>query len=239
MIPLDERTARIRENERISHTEIYSNEKLYETDSWLKKPIKTVCDIVTHFDGYDTLHVLDLGCGVGRNAIYIAETYKGIQCTVDCVDLLPIAIEKLLEYAKQYGVSEHINGIIKPIEEYEIEQNSYDLILAISALEHIDSQESFVKKLFEIKNGMRNNGIVCLVVNSNIKETIIETSKETEAQFEVNLPTDVLQKYITEVFDGWQVLKSSVVHQEYIIPRGAQNSRLASKVITYAVRKGE
>ena len=39
---MDERLKRIRESERKSHVEIYTDEKLYATDSWLKKPIKTV-----------------------------------------------------------------------------------------------------------------------------------------------------------------------------------------------------
>ena len=42
---MDERLKRIRESERKSHEEIYTDEKLYATDSWLKKPIKTVRDL--------------------------------------------------------------------------------------------------------------------------------------------------------------------------------------------------
>ena len=36
---MDTKTKQIRENERLSHTEIYTKEKLYDTDTWLKKPI--------------------------------------------------------------------------------------------------------------------------------------------------------------------------------------------------------
>ena len=101
---MDERLIRIRENERKSHTEIYTNEKLYNTDSWLQKPIKTVKEIVVLFDEYNELRVLDLGCGVGRNSIYVAERFKNINCIVDCVDLLEIAIEKLVQNAKEHNV---------------------------------------------------------------------------------------------------------------------------------------
>ena len=144
---MDERLKRIRESERKSHIEIYTGEKLYATDSWLKKPIKTVRDIVPLFENYISLRVLDLGSGVGRNSIYVAECFRDIDCRVDCVDLLEIAIEKLLENAADRNVSSHINGITKAIEEYKIPKDSYDLIMAISALEHIDSQESFLRKL--------------------------------------------------------------------------------------------
>ena len=61
---MDQRLERIRENEERSHTRIYSGEKLYDSDSWLNKPVKTVRDIMPLFSGYDELHVLDLGCGL-------------------------------------------------------------------------------------------------------------------------------------------------------------------------------
>ena len=82
-----------------------------------------------------------MGCGVGRNSIYVAERFKNINCIVDCVDLLEIAIEKLDQNAKEHNVSSNINGINKAIEDYEIEKHSYDFIMAISALEHIDTKE--------------------------------------------------------------------------------------------------
>lgn len=73
---MDERLIRIRESERKSHTEIYMNEKLYNTNSWLQKPIKTVQEISSLFNEYEVLRVLDLGCGIGRNSIYIAENFN-------------------------------------------------------------------------------------------------------------------------------------------------------------------
>lgn len=156
---MDTRINQIRENEKMSHTKMYTDEKLYHTDSWLQKPVKTVREISSLFDNYTSLRVLDLGCGVGRNSIYIAKRFQSINCSVDCIDLLPLAIEKLSQNAKEHNVSLNICGINKSIENYEISQNHYDLIMAISALEHVDSPDSFFAKLIEIKNGLRENGI--------------------------------------------------------------------------------
>lgn len=221
----------------MSHVAIYTNEKLYQSNTWLRKPIKTVQDICPLFNGYDKLQVLDLGCGIGRNCIYIAEKYKNINCTVECVDLLEVAIEKLRQNAKEHNVSSHIIGIVKSIEEYDISVNAFDFIMAISALEHIDTEQSFIKKLFEIKNGLRKDGIVCLVINSDIKEINLDTQENLDAQFEVNLSTEKIQEYLNDIFSGWNILKYSVSKQEYDIPRDSIISHLYTKVVTYVARK--
>lgn len=234
---VDKRLIAIRESERKSHTEIYTSEELYNSDSWLQKPIKTVREIVQLLEEYKELHVLDLGCGVGRNSIYVAERFKDKNCMIDCVDLLDIAIEKLMQNAIAHNVKTNINGIVKSIEEFNIDTHLYDLIMAISALEHIDTEANFVKKLNEIKNGLREEGIACLVMNSNIAEMNMNTGQVVDAQFEVNLSTMKMQQYLNEVFDGWTLLKSSVVQQEYDIPREGFMSHLRTDVVTYIVRK--
>ena len=234
---MDERLKRIRESERKSHEEIYTDEKLYATDSWLKKPIKTVRDIVPLFEDYKELRVLDLGSGVGRNSIYVAECFKDRDCVVDCVDLLEIAIEKLQENAREREVAASIQGIQKSIEEYVIGADSYDFIMAISALEHIDTEESFQKKLVEIRDGLRDKGVVCLVMNSEVREMNADTGEVVDAQFEVNISTEKMQGYLQEVFEGWSVLKTTVSVQEYDIPREGFVSRLNTNVVTFVARK--
>lgn len=234
---MDERLIRIRESERKSHTEIYMNEKLYNTNSWLQKPVKTVQEISSLFNEYEELRVLDLGCGIGRNSIYIAENFNIIKCIVDCVDLLDVAIVKLIENAKVHSVSHCINAIKNSIEDFEIVEQSYDLIMAISALEHIDTEKSFLSKLNEIKNGLRDKGIACFVINTDVREINLDTNKTLEAQFEVNLSTEKLQKYLNDVFCDFVLLKSTVVNQEYDVPRENFVSRLHTNVVTYVVRK--
>lgn len=229
--------AQIREKERASHTQLYSEHALYQDGSWLKKPVKSVLELIPLFRSYTQLRVLDLGCGVGRNCIAIARHFSGIPCSVDCVDILELAIQKLEENANKYGVAQSIHGIVEPIDAYSIPPNQYDWILAVSALEHMDSKTSFLKKLEEIRDGIRKNGIVSLVINSDVKEFDKSTGSAMPVQFELNFSTAELRDLLEQAFRGWQVLKSTVKTQQYDIPRENGICVLRTSVVTFAAKK--
>lgn len=63
----------IREEERKYHESFYSSSKLFEEGTWLHKPVEVVVNWIEKVDKHDPMTVLDLGCGVGRNAIPIAQ----------------------------------------------------------------------------------------------------------------------------------------------------------------------
>lgn len=231
------RLEEIRSQERVSHMETYSSHALYEPGSWLAKPVKTVMDLLPIFDSNSSIRILDLGCGVGRNSIALAQAFQDIDCCIDCVDILDFAIDKLKENAEKFGVSSMINGITESIDRYPIPAQGYDWILAVSALEHMDSEESLIRKLKEIRNGIRDGGVVCLILNSDVKEFCHDTKQVLRPQFEINLPTAALQEILYKIFSGWTTLRNSVQMQKYDIPRNGYLSELSSNVITFSARK--
>ena len=233
----EDRIKNIRKAEAASHTEAYTNYELFSTGSWLSKPVKTVLDLFPYFQNYQQLRVLDLGSGVGRNAIPIAKHFKDISCHIDCVDILELAIDKLKDNARAHDVGNYIYGIVQPIDCFSIKEDSYDLILAISALEHIDSQNSFVRKLFEIRNGLHSTGIACLILNSGVEEPVKATGEALIPQFEVNIPTEEMLNILRGIFSAWIILKQTVVHQMYDIPRDIGISHVDTDVVTYVVQK--
>lgn len=228
---------RIRKAERESHTKMYMNNELFKEGGWLARPVKTIMDMLPFFENYSCLNVLDLGVGVGRNAIPIAKKFSDRECNIDCVDLLDIAIDKLLENSKKHEVKEQITGIIQTIDEFKIEKSSYDLIIAVSSLEHLDSKDSLERKLNEIKEGIRSNGIICIIMNSEVVEIEKTTGEELQPQFEVNLKTESLMELLDELFGDWQSIKKTIVPQKYDIPRGDKIVELSTNVVTYVVRK--
>ena len=231
--------AQIRENEKKSHIEQYSKLDLYQTDSWLSKPIKTVLELLPYLDAHKSIRCLDLGCGVGRNCIAVAQRFSEIPCTIDCVDHLDLAIEKLMENARVHRVAANINGITDTIENFAVPQDSYDLILAVSSLEHVESVEHFTEKLQEIRDGIKAEGVVCLVINSGVTETNSENGEKLQTQFEVNLDTAALQALLKQTFGSWNWIKSTLSHQHYSIPRGSIVSSLETDVVTLVAQKSQ
>ena len=194
-------------------------------------------DLLPLFEGYTEFCGLDLGCGIGRNCIPVARHFASVPCRIDCVANLQLAIEKLEENAGKYHVQSSIWGIHSPMDTFEIPEGSYDLIMAVSALEHIASREAFEKKLREIRDGLRDRGVVCLIVNSGVTEHDKTTGEERYPQCEVNLSTQQMERLLTETFAGWEVVKHTVVHQKYDIPREGYISALETDVVTLVARK--
>lgn len=233
----NERLQRIRQAEAYSHTEAYRKLRLFEAGSWLSKPVKAVVDLLPYFEDYSHFRGLDLGCGIGRNCIPVLRALSQSACTMDCVDILPLAIDKLMENAAEYGVENAVNGIICSADRYEITRDSYDLILGASVLEHLDSAATLEGKLREIRDGLRRSGIACFVINTSIQEHDCVTGKALPAQFEINLSTREMKNKLKNAFGDMEILKCSVVHYQYDTYRESGTVRLDTDVLTYAVRK--
>lgn len=231
------RLEKIRQAEKESHIEAYTTNELFQQGTWLQKSIKTVTDLYSLFDGYSSIHILDLGSGVGRNCIPMAQHFSKINCSIECVDILNLAIEKLNQNSIVYGVEKNITGYTVSIEDFIIKKDSYDIIIAISALEHIESENALKAKLKEIQEGIKKNGVACLVVNSEVTETDRNLGELLEPQFEVNMSANQMKLLLCEIFGNWNIIKSTVVPQNYTIKRENRDVDLNTKVITLVARK--
>ncbi|MEJ9319200.1 class I SAM-dependent methyltransferase, partial [Halalkalibacterium halodurans] len=153
----------IRKEEKKYHDFCYENYKLFEEGSWLYKPVKTVIELLPILDERTSPKVLDLGSGVGRNSIPIAKEIKNKNGKVICVDLLDSALDKLKLYSKEYEVEEVIETMKADIGHYDIAKNEYDLIVAVSTLEHVESENVFEKVIKKMASGTKNEGINCII----------------------------------------------------------------------------
>ncbi|SCM95117.1 Uncharacterized protein BWINRASL_02561 [Bacillus mycoides] len=227
----------IRREEKKYHDLCYEQYKLFEAGSWLYKPVKTVMDMLNYFEGQKDLQILDLGSGVGRNSIPIAQKITNSGGTVTCVDLLDSALMKLQVYSKEYGVFEYIKTEQAAIEDYYIDPNTYDYIVAVSSLEHVRSIDDFKKVLHSMKNGTKSGGINCLIVNSNIQEIDLETNQELDALIEINLSTEEMIRTLKGVYTEWQEVKVEIKSLAYDIVRNGTHIQLNTNAITFVMQK--
>lgn len=227
----------IRKEEKKYHDYCYDNYKLFEAGSWLHKPVKTVIDLISLFDGKDDLSVLDLGSGVGRNSIPLAQAIKENGGTVVCVDLLDSALQKLNQYSEEYEVKEVIQTEKADIGNYDIKPNNFDFIVAVSSLEHVQSEEVFGKVVQRMADGTKYNGINYIIVNSEVEEIDMDTNKKLDALMEINIPTEEMMNKLRQIYDGWELLNIIVKPLEYKIFRNEKSVLLKTNAITYAVRK--
>lgn len=227
----------IRQEEKKYHDLCYEQYKLFETGSWLYKPVKTVMDLMEYFEGQNNLQVLDLGSGVGRNSIPIAQIIKNNNGTVTCVDLLDSALTKLQIYSKEHDVFEVIKTEQAVIENYYIQPDIFDYIVAISSLEHVQSEEDLKNVLHSMKKGTKTGGINCLIINSNIQEIDLHTKEQLDALIEINLPTEHMIYLLKSIYKEWQEIKIEIKELAYNIVRNDRHIQLKTNAITFVVQK--
>ncbi|MFD0676341.1 MULTISPECIES: class I SAM-dependent methyltransferase [unclassified Paenibacillus] len=244
----------IRDGERKYHEACYDNYKLFEAGSWLHKPVKTVMETLKQFEDYGELTVLDLGCGVGRNSIPLAESIKsrsGVgrnsiplaesiksrSGVVVCVDLLESALSKLKSYSREYGVSDNIESALSDIGNYEIAANQYDYIVAVSALEHVASEQQLVQVLGRMVSGTKANGINCIIMSTNIEEIEMDSGIQLEPLMELNMTTGKAEELLARAYKGWKVLYTTVKPLQFNIERDGSSVILKSDCVTYVVQE--
>lgn len=148
------------------------------------------------------------------------------------LDILPY-----FEKDRDLNVLDLNDEVVQPVENYAIKENSYDLIIAISVLEQINTKDSFIEKLCEIKRGLRERGVVYLVINSNVEEHDKLTGEEVPVQIGINLDTKELKKILLHFFGYWKILKFTIQHQQYDVPREHAMREWKTKVVTLVARK--
>lgn len=226
----------IRTEEKKYHDFCYENYNLFEPGTWLHRPVRTVLDLLEQFEDNDYFSVLDLGSGIGRNSIPIAESMKNRNGKVVCVDLLYSAIENLRYYSEKVGVQDIIETRLSDIENFTINHTEYDLIIAVSALEHVSSEEVLVTTLNEMVLGTKINGVNCIIIGSNIREITLETNIELDPMFEVNLSTKRMLEILDAQYDGWEIQKRFVNELQYDIERDGQAVKLTTDCITFVAK---
>jgi tellurite methyltransferase len=219
------------------HKAYYGRFKLFEKDSWLESPDKALMDILAFLDGAPK--ILDLGCGVGRNAVPMAQALKKAnkKGTVTGVDVLAESITLLEQYATEYGVADIIKPVLADNDDFVIEAESYDLIAAVSTLEHCRGKERVKQLMAEIAAGTRRGGFVRIEMTTDRRVTDVDSKESIPTFVETPLSRSEVEDMINDVFKGWNVIKSTVDPYEEVLEKDNRSVHWCSTQINFTAQK--
>lgn len=96
--------------------------------------------------GADT-HVLDVGCGVGATACYLAKTDG---CRVVAVDLRKSMIARSRERAKEEGVEDRVEFRVADAQDLPFEDSLFDVVLCESVATFIEDKQQVAREFARV-----------------------------------------------------------------------------------------
>lgn len=176
--------------------------------------------------------VLDLGIGQGRNSIPLAElgfNVTGVDYSTKCLEICTNNCNKL-------------NLVHSDIRTFDIKKDKYDIILSSYVLHFLHKDDSY-KIIKNIKNNIKNNGIVYISVFSLDHSRFIKHS--TSSDFEI-LDNNILHNKINDTFVSFftkeEILKlfsdfkTILISDEYCLEQNRETPHYAG-IIKYIGQK--
>ena len=159
--------------------------------------------------------VLDLGCGAGRNALFLAE--RGLD--VSAVDISLLAVQKLQHRARQGGLC--IKAWVQDLRTLVL-MRSYDLIIAHGWL-HLLEREHWGPLLDQVKASTSQGGYNAITVFTDELPPVADMAELTLGLFR--------EGELYEQYDGWEVvLRKSYVRDDQH-PGGNRHQHPINKIV--------
>ncbi len=102
------------------------------------------------YDKAPAKRALDVACGTGRNALFLAE--HGF--TVDALDISPVGLQRLQDHAGQISGTGKVNCRVVDLDDYSPSEATYDLIVVTNYL-----NRPLIPKLAQ---ALRDSGILVI-----------------------------------------------------------------------------
>lgn len=190
----------------------------YDAVAFSNKPNITV----TEFESFmgSQSKVLDVGCGEGQNAIYLARQGH----YVDAFDLSEHGIAKLKHRCELFKTQ--VNAFVADLTTYQFEQ-SYDMILCFGTL-HFVTKNEWKRFVNDAKEHTNLGGIHIIQIFTDVVP-----ASEDIAPFAVGLAKD---EEIKELYADWEILqfKSYVFEDEH--PNVSKHLHASNKIVARKVR---
>lgn len=138
-----------------------------------KKIAQFVVDAITIFKDYNVRRVLDLGCGIGRHAIYLAN--KGFY--VIGIDLSKSALKIARKWKQEEGLA-NIALLQASMTCLPLRDCGFDGIISVSVIHHATS-EDIKTTIDEIHRTLKKDGLIIANLTS-VKDSRFGTGRKVE-----------------------------------------------------------
>ncbi|HWK23663.1 MAG TPA: class I SAM-dependent methyltransferase [Ureibacillus sp.] len=130
-------------------------------------------EIFKREDINNTSHILDVGCGTGQTAAYLAYKYRA---NVTGLDIHPTMITKAKKRMKKYNLP--VNIIQASVEKVPLPDNHFDYIVSESVLSFVNKQRALKEIYRLLKNGGR-----FIAIELTITQFLMEKEENEIKQF--------------------------------------------------------
>jgi SAM-dependent methyltransferase len=146
-------------------------------------------------------NAVDLGCGNGRNTLYLAK--QGFQVTA--VDYVAHAINQLLVDARTHKVANSINVVRAPLDKpLPFTENNFDLAIDLTSsssmsLSQLESYE------LEVRRTLRPQGLLVVYRMADIGDAMFEDLESNEIQ-----PAVLTEEKLRAIYNQWEFLNLDI-----------------------------
>ena len=197
-------------------------EKAFKKDkSFLfgSEPNKTVTEFEKFFD--NDWNVLDVGCGDGKNSLYLAE--KGFK-NIDAFDISEAAIEKLKRLSDEKGLN--VNAMVEQLQNFEFSKE-YGLVMSFGVY-HFVEKDVWKNFILKAKEHTCVGGIhIVQLFNDNVAPS------PDIAPFAVGMAKD---GEIKELYEDWEILQFLSYEFEEKHPGVPLHKHASNKIVARKIR---
>ncbi len=127
----------------------------YGENSEYKKRLYGIFDYIN----VDNKRLLDVGSGIGKTGIWLAQKYKDVE--VHLIDSNETTIETAKDINPCENVTKFIVGNIASIEDH-VTENTYDIVTCFDVIEHLN-HVTYLRMIDGIWNVLRFGGIAVIL----------------------------------------------------------------------------
>lgn len=182
-------------------------------------PNKTIVEFEHLFN--KEWNVLDVGCGDGKNAFYLAK--QGFE-KIDAFDISGTAIEKIKRLCKNSDY--RINASVAAVSDFEF-QKKYDLMMSFGVF-HFVAKEDWKVFIKEAQNNTNIGGIhIIQIFNDSIAPT------PDIAPYAVGMAKD---GEIKELYEDWEIIQFLSYTFEEEHPGVPMHKHASNKIVARKIR---